>query len=252
MEVTPVNYSNNKFQKVRTPSQYVFLASEARSGSTYFANSICYSLSESFGASFRDLGRETFSNARESNFDSLKIANSIYTNEHGFRCAKILVNELSILLKDSLNCNKLAEIIFGPNTHWIILRRRNRIKHAVSLACAIKTGTYHFYDDPKDSPDANVHIYNNEIMDSLRSISLSDIYLENLPKILNKSETFFYEDFIQDRESVIKKICLNLGFEDINQLKLSDAPNKKTNVIKKHEAAASFIEFFLTFYGARS
>jgi len=229
--------------------QYLFLASEARSGSTYFANTIEYSLHETMGGHFWDLSKEKFANSRLATFNPLETAESIYLNPHGFRCSKLLANEISVLFRHAVKCSALSDIMFGSNTYWIIVRRRNRIRQAISQACAIKSGVYHFYDEVENAPDFNMEISDAEIMESLNMIAFSDIYLENLPLILNKSVTVFYEDFMQDKKSCIENVFIALGLPYGKNLKLTIPPLKRTNSIRKEQAECSFLKYFLNSYG---
>ncbi|MEM8514816.1 LPS sulfotransferase NodH [Massilia sp. MP_M2] len=229
----------------------LFIASEVRSGSTYIAESLAYSFSDSFKVDFWDAGKELFNQLSDStDADQIEsILSSLGQNSIGIKCAKIMCASLSIICREVKRNPELYDHFFGQNACWIIIRRRNRIKQAVSLATAIASDTWHFYDDPKTSPDNKVSISNESIYDALKMIILSDDYLENFSHFVEKSTTIYYEDFIGNELEVLKNTINKLGLPfDEQLLTISPAKLKKTGQPLKSEAERAFREYLLENY----
>lgn len=229
----------------------LFIASEVRSGSTYIAESLAYSFSSSYNVDFWDAGKELFSGLTDSSSDTdvLQILDALGLNSAGMRSAKIMCASLSIICREIEKNRTLQEKFFGNEARWIVIRRRNKIKQAVSLATAISSNTWHFYGDVESSPDKSASVSNEAIYEALKMIVISDDYLENFSRMVARSAVIYYEDFIDNELSSLQRIIntLDLPFNSSN-LKLSPAKLKKTAQDRKAEAENSFRRYFLENY----
>lgn len=221
----------------------LFIASEVRSGSTYIAESLAYSLSDSFKVDFWDAGKELFNVMTDATSASEieNLLSGIGKNSVGIKCAKIMCASLSIICREVRKNPHLHDEFFGMNACWIIIRRRNKVKQAISLATAIASDIWHFYGDPNSSPDNSVSISNEDIYEALKMIILSDEYLDNFSKIVDKSIVIYYEDFLGHEAELLKdtiqKLDLPFNKED---LAISPVKLKKTAQFLKSEAENSF------------
>lgn len=128
--------------------KFLFMASEVRSGSTFFAKLISSSFHKSYGEEFWDLSRELLSTLKDSSTrdEMLSITRNLYLNKSGYRSCKIMCAQLSIISREARKDQEIKDIFFGGNTYWIVFRRKNKIKQAISLAMARKSNIYHSYD----------------------------------------------------------------------------------------------------------
>jgi transposase-like protein len=192
----------------------LIIASEVRSGSTFVAESIAYHFHEVFGNVLFGLTKEHFAGLRESSSytEILTKFNSLYLNQQGWVATKIMCAALSIIVRETRKAESLREALFGSNAHWIIVRRRKKISQAVSLAHARKTGDWHVYTTEQTSTDKPKVTF-KETEDALRSILLSDIYLEIFTGLIasDKKIEIFYEDFLSEPSRLIEHVYDVLG-----------------------------------------
>lgn len=229
----------------------LFIASEVRSGSTYIAESLAYSFSDSFKMDFWDAGKELFNLINDSTDSSQigSILSSLGQNGVGIKCSKIMCGSLSIICREVKKNPDLYDEFFGEKACWIIIRRRNKIKQAVSLATAIASDTWHFYGDPDTSPDNKASITNESIYDALKMILLSDDYLENFSHFVSRSTTIYYEDFVGNELQTLKRTIEKLDLPFNQQvLTISPAKLKKTGQSLKSQAEQEFRQYLLENY----
>jgi LPS sulfotransferase NodH len=192
----------------------LIIASEVRSGSTFIAESIAYHFEKTFGAVLFDLTKEPFADlcGASSHEQIMTTFNSLYLGHQGWVAAKIMCAALSVIVREARNADGLMQAFFGPDAHWIIVRRREKVRQAVSLAYARKTGDWHVYDTaPADSK--LIVATRKETEDALRSILLSDIYLESFRSFVSSDKVIevYYEDFLLEPARLIERIYDVLG-----------------------------------------
>jgi LPS sulfotransferase NodH/transposase-like protein len=192
----------------------LIIASEVRSGSTFVAESIAYHFDGVFGDVLFGLTKENFADLRatSSGTEILTKFNSLYLGHQGWVATKIMCAALSIIVREARIADSLKEAMFGSNAHWLIVRRRKKISQAVSLAYARKTGDWHVYG-PKQNGADKPNVTFKETEDALRSILLSDIYLETFSSLIarDKKIEVFYEDFLAEPSSLIEHVYDVLG-----------------------------------------
>lgn len=231
----------------------LFIASEVRSGSTYFAESLTYELNQNLGFAMWPLAEERFSHLGESSTpeDILETWKGLYLDRNGFAASKIMCKALSVIQRSARESDDVRQAFFGENTYWIVVRRRDRIKQAVSLAMSIKSGVYHHYGDEEDSPDKGLIVTNAEIELALRMISLSDIYLDAFSSTLAESRlvSCFYEDFMADEVSWLNRVHAMCGFPPIERGSyVNQAKLKPTAEGTKRTTYEKYRQWFLTNY----
>jgi LPS sulfotransferase NodH len=192
----------------------LIIASEVRSGSTFIAESIAYHFEGIFGDVLFNLTKEHFADLSEtaSHTEILEKFNSQYSGHQGWVATKIMTAALSIIVREARTAESLRQAIFGSNVHWIIVRRRMKVRQAVSLAYARKTGDWHVYSTAQTGAhDAGVTLW--ETQDALRSILLSDTYLETFANSIASDQRIevFYEDFLSQPSSLIEHVYDVLG-----------------------------------------
>ncbi|WP_334034155.1 Stf0 family sulfotransferase [Burkholderia cepacia] len=232
----------------------LYIASEVRSGSTFIAESISYYLNERFGYEFWDLAQEKFSglHAESTANEIIEIQSNLYLNPEGWASSKIMCKALSIIKRESANSEAVKDAFFGDNAYWIVIRRKNKIQQAISLAMAKKSGLYHYYDDPNNAPDNNISPDSIEIEEALKSILLSDVYLESFANTLAQDRhiEISYEEFLNHKIENINKINMLCNFpidkETTNEINL--AKIKKTSQSEKQKARIKFVDWFLENY----
>ncbi|WP_179949793.1 Stf0 family sulfotransferase [Burkholderia sp. MSMB1459WGS] len=232
----------------------LYIASEVRSGSTFIAESISYYLNERFGYQFWDLAQERFSALHaESNTDEIMgIQSTLYLNPQGWASSKIMCKALSIIKRESTHSEALKNAFFGPNAYWIVIRRKNKIQQAISLAMAKKSGLYHYYGDPNDAPDNTITPNQAEIEEALKSILLSDIYLESFASTLppDRHIEISYENFLETKIEHLNKInaLCNFPTDEEATKEINLAKIKQTAQSEKKAARSKFIDWFLENY----
>ncbi len=117
---------------------------------------------------------------------------------------------------------------------------------------AKKSGLYHYYDDPNNAPDNNISPDSIEIEEALKSILLSDVYLESFANTLAQDRhiEISYEEFLNHKIENINKINMLCNFpidkETTNEINL--AKIKKTSQSEKQKARIKFVDWFLENY----
>jgi LPS sulfotransferase NodH len=187
----------------------LIIASEVRSGSTFIAESIAYHFDGTVGDVLFNLTKEHFADLSEtsSHTEILEKFNSLYSGHHGWVATKIMTAALSIIVREARIGESLGQAIFGSDVHWIIVRRRMKVRQAVSLAYARKTGNWHVYRaDQTNARDPGVTL--RETQDALRTILLSDTYLETFSHLIASDHKIevFYEDFLSEPASLIEHV----------------------------------------------
>lgn len=198
----------------------LFIASEVRSGSTYIAESLAYQLNKQFGYSFYNLANEKFAHLNDlsSAAEVSEIYSSLFLDKSGSASSKVICSSLSIITREARRSDAVQTAFFGEAARWIIVRRRDKIKQAVSLTLARKLGLYHYYEDSANSPDKECQINRQDIQDALRAIVLSDNYLDIFKQSLSSGQyvELFYEDFLENEVKFINQVCQLAGFNDIS------------------------------------
>jgi LPS sulfotransferase NodH len=197
----------------------LLLASEVRSGSTYIAESIAYHFEKKAEYYFHGTSQEKFSHLVDcaTATDIMEIYNTLYLDKSGWASSKIMCAALSIITRESRRSNEVHSAFFGDATFWIIVRRRDRVKQAVSLALARKSGLYHYYENATESPDVNYQLDIQEIRDALSAIELSDTYLNTFKQSLTEGQyvEIFYEDFLKNEVKFINQVGDLTGITNI-------------------------------------
>lgn len=229
----------------------LFIVSDVRSGSTYSAETFAYNINSSYGVEYWDLAKEPFSFLEDnSTADSiLNIYDQLWINQANMKSAKIMCAASSIIYRESKKNKIIEDIFFGSSASWIILRRRNKFRQAVSLAVAKKSSLFHYYGNPTAAPDNGIKLTNQEIYEGYKSILLSDDFLDVFSSKVKNSITFFYEDFVGNEMECIKKIInsFSLPFQSEN-LKLQPVKITPTAHEIKQSYEDGFRDFFLENY----
>ncbi|MFX1671548.1 Stf0 family sulfotransferase [Paraburkholderia sp. A2WS-5] len=233
---------------------YLFIASEVRSGSTFIAESIAYYINRRFNHELWGLAKEPWSHvdATTPASELLDIAHDLYLDRSGFASGKIMCKALSVLHKKALTSPEIKNTFFSENSFWIVVRRKDKLRQAISLATAEKSGVYHFYGDASNADDKEVTIEPVEVERSLKAITLSDLYLETFTRSLPKKQvlSFFYEDFMQDNGKYLNLINELCRFPiDPDALPVMDfAKLTPTGQSGKREAYEKFCQWLLENY----
>jgi len=192
----------------------LFIASSVRSGSTYIAEEIAYRLQRDAGFQFFGLTKDAFSELTDhSTAGEIKaIYSGLFLDKSGWASSKIHCAGLSLITRESRRDAELHEAFFGAKARWIIVRRRNRISQAVSLAHARKSGAWHVYGESPPAADDAAEIAWKEVEDALRAISLDDAYLDAFEMQLapERVVNILYEDVIKSGRkaaSAMIKLC---------------------------------------------
>lgn len=224
----------------------IFVASEVRSGSTMFCETLSYSFNASFEIEFWDIAKEHFShlNYFSEDVDILDTLNSLWINQAGYRSAKLMCRELSIIWSRSIDNIGLREYFFGPDSKWIVIRRKDRLAQAVSLAEARNSGIYHSYED--EGAVVEMEDPNSKISDALRSIILSDQYLEvfqsNVPGVVS----ICYEDFILSPREYLVNIIESFAIPvDPMELKIESPKLTPRASAQKRSLRKGYEQWFL-------
>ncbi len=231
----------------------LFIASEVRSGSTYLAETLAYELNASFGFSAWHLTKELFSHLdRNSTVEQvLEAWHRLHLDTNGFVCAKIMCKALSVIKKLARDSSEIRDAFFGKNAYWLVVRRRDPVAQAVSLALADKTGLFHVYDNTIVTDDQVADISIAEIERALRAILMSDIYLEAFANSLAPAQgmTIFYDDFLSHEVELLQRIHAMCGFPPLNtEIYENRSKIVRTASARKKELQATFSEWLLSHY----
>jgi LPS sulfotransferase NodH len=199
-----------KTRGFRTPT-YLFMASEVRSGSTYVAELISYSLNASFGLEAWDLTKELLRELDDhsSPADVGTRVSSLWLSPENLRSSKVMCSQLSILTRSARRNLAVQQLVFGEDARWIVVRRRNKIRQAVSLATARKSGVFHSYCE--DVGIAPLEVSLAEVESALRAVILSDEYLRLFSSVPENCAEVFYEDVLADPIESIRAALDKIG-----------------------------------------
>lgn len=228
----------------------LFIASEVRCGSTFLAESIAYELNHSFGCEFWDLAKEPFAYFGEETTaeQALDTWRSLYLDASGFVAGKMMCKALSVLHRLAKASATVRDAFFGENAHWIVLRRRDRVEQAVSLALAKKTKTFHFYGDPGRAPDRQATLTADEIDAAFKEVALSDVYLEVFAHSSPTARKIAleYHDFLDNQAYCLNRVHRLCGFPALYAPTYVNASKiKRTAGEVKRSASEDFKSWFL-------
>lgn len=229
-----------------------FIASEVRSGSTAIAEYIAYSLEQSFGIQVFDLTKEHFSEVDE--FASVEkvseVFDQLWVNEVGAKTSKLLAGQIAHVERITRPYPEVNQKLFGNGTFWLIVRRRDKVKQAVSLALARLTGRYHEYEETGEAaPDIADADLNMQILEALRAINLSDLFLSNFFDGKSNTATVYYEDFLGDPRAGLESFLQRLDWGlELRSLEVAYPKLVRTHGDRKETARGAFLEFFKTYF----
>lgn len=207
----------------------LFIASEVRSGSTWVGELLAYFLQEHGCQVAFGLTQETFRDLDESSTaqDACRLFDMLWRDPTGLATAKLQCASLSLVYREAQQCPELMSRFFGPDTAWIVLRRRDTLRQAVSLAAARRSERYHHYNDTQS--DADLGVGHEDTDDALAAILRSDLFLatfaERNPS--NRLLTCEYETVRRQPEAFLRsafKLCdwdfpQDPGIADLTKLK---------------------------------
>lgn len=232
--------------------RYLFILSEARSGSTYVAEVIAYSLFETFGIEFWDLAKEPFNHLTDASKanDATIVLDHLFLNQAGIRCAKLLCGQMSIINREAQADPILHQRLFGPSNFWLVVRRRNPVAQAVSLAHARASGIYHAFDHALDQPKAVNAVTYDDVYDALKAIALSGHFLDLFAPLPVNCRVIWYEDFQADPLPTLRALCGDLALAQSEAICLKPSPAKLVRVGQhdKAQLASSFGRWLLQNY----
>ncbi|MBY0255917.1 MAG: hypothetical protein K2X54_31800 [Methylobacterium organophilum] len=173
----------------------------------------------------------------------------MYKNNVGYRSSMIKIGHLAAIFTSIGADREVRQKFFGDNSSWLIVRRRNLIRQAISLAYASRSGLYHYYGDADQAEDRNINISPADVMPHFKSIVASDAYLNVLERRLARHHTVFYEDFVEDPEFHVREIMRNLSLPgDLGQLVLGKPKLIPTAQDEKRMMELEFEELLLSGY----
>lgn len=225
---------------------YVFVASEVRSGSTYVAELLAYSLFASGGGEAWGLTMEHFRH-----IDYLSTPEQVYGGLAGLWrspeqlcAAKIMVSHLSVLTRSARADVNLHNLAFGRKAKWFVVRRRNKIGQAVSLAVARKTHQWHNYCEIREKCAVDVSV--EDIHSALKAVILSDCYLESFASLPEVCVELFYEDVLDDPQRSIRDALTKAGLlSDPSAFCFGDAKLVPDRRAQKADLEAAFRHWLL-------
>ena len=228
----------------------LFIASEVRCGSTFIAETIAYELKRSFDFNLWDLAKEPFSYLDHDSTpeQALETRRWLHFDASGFVAAKIMCKGLSQLHRLAQNSPDLRDAFFGERARWLIVRRRDRVEQATSLALARKTQTFHYYGDPELAADNTAELTIGDIDAALKAVALSDIYLEAFASSMRPewSLSFLYEDFVNDQPGHLARVHELCGFPPFGAASyVNESKIKQTAGSAKRAYSAQFKRWFL-------
>jgi hypothetical protein len=194
----------------------LFIATEVRCGSTFVAESLAYELHDKFGFHLWDLAKERFSFLNEDTRPEplLTTWRALYLDGSGFVASKFMCKTLSLVHRLARISEDIHDAFLGEDAYWVVIRRRDRVEQAVSLALAAKSGTFHYYGHVEPAPDHHTQLTLEEIDWALKAVALSDVYLETFFSSLPRERRvcLYYEDFVRDQTPYLNQIHELCGF----------------------------------------
>ncbi len=225
---------------------YFFMASEVRSGSTYVAELIAYSLNASTGHEVWGLAQEALRDLNDgSTSEEVRtLLTSLWSSPQDFKSSKVMCAQLSILNRHAKVDPELRELAFGERARWVVVRRRNRIRQAVSLAVARQSGVYHSYEP--DNASCAVDIDMESVKEALHAVIVSDEYLRLFSSVPARCVELFYEDVVQDPAAAVGKLLRDLGMLPASaEFNFANAKLRPDQAASKEELESEFAEWLL-------
>lgn len=215
----------------------LFIASEVRSGSTFAAELLAYTINNWLGQEFWDLAQEKYSSLddRSKPEDIQEISNKIWINRIGFRSAKIMCDALSVICREASRDDAIYDSFYGEESYWIIIKRKDTISQAVSLAYARADGVYHSYEghvEPRAKP-----VSMGEVDCALKAVLASNTYLDVFRSMPKRSIQWYYEDILDDNLAFVKDVMSFIGIDhgdhlDVAAVKLARTASSEKAITK--------------------
>lgn len=228
----------------------LFIASEVRSGSTVIAESLAYSLYESYGVECWQIAHEHFSimQYNRKNSNAQDIVSSLFINQFGFRCGKWMVNDLKYLFQSIRNGNRYDEQLIAEHTAWIIVLRKDIVRQSISSAYAKLSGVYHHYGSPEDCADADLELVYENVRLGFREILTSNYYLNAFSRKIQRGCVTYYEDYIVNPKQELIRVLDELKMPlDLSILRMVDPKLRQTAQEVKSAWRERFDDLFLSF-----
>lgn len=234
------------------PTRNLFIASEVRSGSTWLAELIAYFAEHhcarmAFGLSFEFFRHLNHDSTAE---DVCKEFDALWRDEGGLATGKLQCASLSIVCREAMRSTAVHDRFFGEDTLWIVLRRQDRLRQAVSLAAARRTGQYHHYGHAAAQHGA-LDIPPVEVNAALKAIGLSDDYLRAFADFVPSGRVlrWEYNEVRADPEHHLRLLFDELGWrfpEASDQVDRTKLMPWATSA--KEQLAGEFSRWFLSSY----
>lgn len=226
----------------------LFIASEVRSGSTFAAEVLSYTINKWIGEEFWDLTQEKYSSLEDisSAKDIYKIYKDSWTNKLGFTCAKIMCAALSIINREAMKDKILYDYFYGERSYWIIIKRRDKISQAVSLAYARNDGIYHSYSEHTNSIGTSVSM--GEVDAALKAILVSDTYLEAFQTQPKNWIEWHYEDILNNKMAFVRDAFDLISLDYDERQEVADINLKRLSGTEKDRTVINFKQWFLQNY----
>jgi len=154
---------------------------------------------------------------------------------------------LSLLHRLARMSEDIREAFFGEDAYWVVIRRRDRVEQAVSLALAAKSGTFHYYGHVEPAPDHHTQLTLEEIDWALKAVALSDVYLETFFSSLPRERRvcFYYEDFVRDQIPYLNQIHELCGFPRLDAVGYVNMSKLRPNGRDIKSAASAHFKHWL-------
>ena len=217
-----------------------FLLSEVRSGSTYAAELIAYNFGDQHGSEWWGLAHEPFQQLTEeaTGADLRAALGAIAVTPGGVRPAMIKCAHLETIDVIVDRDPDLRDEFFGPRGHWLVLRRGDLLAQAVSLHCALCSGSFHDYAAVPSCTPCRGTI--PEVLDALSMISRSEEVLRNCEAKVANCLGWRYEDIIGNEAGFLESCHRYLygtgsGFADrpLSGAKLVRAHSQEKTQLRK-------------------
>ena len=159
------------------PVRNLFIASEVRSGSTWVGELLAYFMAQHGMPVAFGLTQETFRELDQTSTaeQACRLFDALWRDPTGLATAKLQCASLSLVYREAQQSPELMRRFFGPDTAWIVLRRKDTLRQAVSLSAARQSQRYHHYGDAQ--AEADLGVGHEQTDDALAAILRSDLFL---------------------------------------------------------------------------
>jgi len=167
---------------------------------------------EYFNLRLLQLGRTQSGNQLLTPFEFMRLMESRRTSPNGIFGMKLHYEQMLRAFQSDIPNQNMIEFL-RSHQHLLWIRRRDRLRQAISLVVATHTNSWSS-EEPQTSSSASISCF--DCIRSLQAISFQDLGWEHLIKVAKlQVDTIWYEDLVAEYEKTCRLVLRYLNLQNV-------------------------------------